>query len=112
MNLNLKDLEWAAVAAAWAAGSWNSFVPDAYTLRREVCQGEPGEIRAKLADARSGYTTAILQSAAVGGAISLLIRSPWPLIAALGADAIAVVSYESHVPSPYRLFAGDTHRAD
>ncbi len=104
--MKTKDLEWAAVAAAWSAGSFNCFLPNSYELKREVCVGTHQEIRGKLKDAREGYWTAIAQSLLVGGLISLAAETPLPIVAAVATDAVMMWSYERAIPPAHRLLRG------
>lgn len=96
-----KDLEWAAVSAAFAAGFFNCYTPTPYDIRQKVATGP--DAAQKVADMRRGYWTALPISVLAGGLIALATESPLPLLAALGTDAVMLASYEHHVPAEHRL---------
>jgi len=55
---------------------------------------------------RSGYKPAAIFSVVLGGAVSLLTKSPVPLVASTIATGFMICQYEAALPPEYRLING------
>ena len=91
--------------AAETAHAFSAFLPSHFTIRTFALEGDPATVQRKLDNLRSGYVPALSFGALVGGLTSLLVRSPIPVLLALGVGGLMVVHYESALPPDLRLWS-------
>jgi hypothetical protein len=95
-TLNLAMLS--IFTAAETAHAFSAFMPSHFTIKTFALEGDPAAVAVKLENLRSGYLPATLFGLLLGGVVSVLARSPLPLLASLGASAVMVLNYELAIP--------------
>lgn len=103
----LRIAEWSLATAAVSFGLSNAFVDNLPTIRANCRQPDAPQY---LADLRSAYASAGLLSTLVGLGVTLVLGSPWPVLAAAGASGAMIYVYERQIPGHQRLLT--TPRGD
>ena len=103
LRLSGEVLALSLLAAGEQAHAYSSFMPSAFTAHNWMLNGSPEEVRAKVADWRKGYRPALAFGLGLGAAVSVIARSPMPLLFAAGAGIAMGAMYEHILPPHLRL---------
>lgn len=91
------------LTAAEAGHAFSAYLPSYFTIKSFALDGDPTQVQHKIDNLRSGYRPAIVFGFILGGVVSILAKSPLPLVASTGASAIMLTQYEDALPTEYRL---------
>lgn len=93
----------ALLSAGEASHAFSAFLPSRFTIRNWVVCGTPEEVRENVANLRSGYRPAALFGLGLGAVISVIARSPLPVVFAAATTVAMVKLYEAALPPEMQL---------
>jgi hypothetical protein len=73
------------------AHAFSAFMPSFFTIKAFAHDAQDA------ARLRSGYTPATVFNLVLGGAVSALLRSGWPLLMSIAVSALMISAYESAI---------------
>jgi hypothetical protein len=91
------------LTGAETAHSFSSFLPSYFTIKSFALDGDPDQVAARVADLRSGYRPAVVFGIGLGAIVSLIARSPAPLLFAGAAATTMIYQYERALPDGIRV---------
>ena len=104
LNLNGEVLALSLLSAGESAHAFSAFLPSRFTIKNWVLCAEDGkELEENIANLRSGYKPALLFGMGLGAVVSIIAKSPIPILFAGGSSLLMLQLYEGALPKELRL---------
>lgn len=94
------------LSMAEAAHSYSAYLPSFFTIKTLALDDGDGKRDEKIANLRSGYIPAAGFALLIGSIVSVLSKSPLPLLGSVVTSAVMVSLYEQALPENIRLIGG------
>lgn len=94
------------LSMAEAAHSYSAYLPSFFTIKTLALDDADGKRDEKIANLRSGYVPAAGFALLIGSIVSVLSKSPLPLLGSAVTSAVMVSLYEQALPTEIRLIGG------
>ena len=93
----------ALLAGGEVSHAYSSYLPSYFTIRSLALDGDPDTVARKVANLRSGYVPATVFGLGLATVISVIAKSPLPLLVGGAAALTMVTFYEGALPPGMRL---------
>lgn len=90
--MDRQDILLSVFVAVEGAHAFSAFMPSAFTMKK-FAEGD-----LDLKRLRSGYTPAVLFNITIGALVTVLIKSPLPLVLSILTIAAMIALYEQEIP--------------
>ena len=102
--MNGEVLALSLLSAGESAHAFSAFLPSHFTIRNWVlCEDSEEEVYFNIVKLRSGYKPALLFGMGLGAVVSIIAKSPLPILFAGGSSLLMLQLYEGALPKELRL---------